>query len=190
MASILVISGTNRPGSNALRVSQALRDCYERDQVAADLLDLTDLPLELFAPQAYANKPAAFLPVQKRVVDAAGLHVVTPEYNGSFPGVLKYFIDMLKFPESFDRKPVAFVGLASGMWGGLRAVEQLQLVFGYRHAHVFPERVFVPGIATKFNADGSLSDAAIDERLRNQAREFARFAGLFRPSDAASATPS
>ena len=56
-------------------------------------------------------------PEQQRVLDAAGLHIITPEYNGSFPGVLKYFIDMLKFPESFVEKPVAFTGEAAGLWG-------------------------------------------------------------------------
>ena len=55
--------------------------------------------------------------------------------------MLKYFIDMLKFPGSFDRKPVCFVGVADGVWGALRPVEQLQQVFGYRHSVMFPIRV-------------------------------------------------
>ncbi|MDZ7716989.1 MAG: hypothetical protein U5J95_12320 [Balneolaceae bacterium] len=42
-----------------------------------------------------------------------------------------------------DKKPIAFVGEANGAFGGMRAVEQLQQVVGYRHAHVFPERVFI-----------------------------------------------
>ena len=42
----------------------------------------------------------------RAVLQAEGLIVVTPEYNGSLPGVLKYFIDMLKFPESFEQRPV------------------------------------------------------------------------------------
>ena len=117
--------------------------------------------------------------MQRRVLDAAGLHVVTPEYNGSFPGVLKYFIDLLKFPESFDRKPVAFVGVAAGTWGALRSVEQLQMIFGYRNAHVYPDRVFVPGVGGKLDPDGRLNDAALDERLARQAKGFAEFACVF-----------
>ncbi|HEV8608144.1 MAG TPA: NAD(P)H-dependent oxidoreductase, partial [Tepidisphaeraceae bacterium] len=101
-----------------------------------------------------------------------GLHVITPEYNGSFPGVLKYFIDMLKFPESFDRKPVAFVGEAAGVWGGLRAVEQLQMIFGYRNAHSYPDRVFIPAVKDKFDAAGNFTDTAINDRLRKQAIGF------------------
>ena len=175
---ILIVSGTNRPGSHALHMARAVERHYHAAGVAAEVYSLADLPREIFDPASYAAKPAAFVEVQRRVVDASGLHVVTPEYNGSFPGVLKYFIDMLKFPESFERKPVAFVGEAAGTWGGLRAVEQLQQIFGYRNAHIYPERVFVPGVGGKFDAGGNLTDPAIDERLAKQARGFAEFAGL------------
>ena len=49
---------------------------------------------------------------------------------------------MLKFPESFEKRPVCFTGLGAGIWGALRPVEQLQAIFGYRNAYLFPERVF------------------------------------------------
>ena len=173
---ILIVSGTNRPNSSALRVAAVLRANYERLGVAHDVLSLDQLPREVFDGAAYATKPPGMLAIQRRVLDALGLHIVTPEYNGSFPGVLKYFIDMLKFPESFEHKPVAFVGEASGIWGGLRAVEQLQQIFGYRNAHILPDRVFIPGVTTKFDASGKLTDAAIEERLARQCERFARFA--------------
>jgi NAD(P)H-dependent FMN reductase len=173
---ILVVSGTNRPSSSTLKVARAVRASYERVGVPVDFYDLTDLPPAIFLPDAYAKKPDAFVAVQQRVLEAAGIHLVTPEYNGSFPGVLKYFIDMLKFPESFERKPVAFVGVANGVWGALRPVEQLQMVFAYRNAHLYPERVFVPQVAAKLAPDGSVSDAGIAERLAKQAEGFAKFA--------------
>jgi NAD(P)H-dependent FMN reductase len=109
------------------------------------------------------------------VLAAAGVHVVTPEYNGSFPGVLKYFIDLLKFPESFEHKPVAYVGESSGLWGGLRSVEQLQMVFGYRHAHSYPVRVFIPGVNKLFDGEGRLTDGAIEDRLGQQVRGFLKY---------------
>src|SRR5438552_3661797 len=82
--------------------------------VPHELSSLTELPPQWFDPANYASKPPAVQTVQQRILDAGGLHLVVPEYNGSFPGVLKFFIDMLKFPESFGRKPVAFVGEANG----------------------------------------------------------------------------
>jgi len=176
---ILIISGTNRPGANALRVAGLLEGHYRTLGVAVQVLSLAEMPLEVFAPTAYAAKPPAMVAIQQRVLDAAGLHVVTPEYNGSFPGVLKYFIDMLKFPESFEAKPVAFTGEAAGNWGAFRSVEQLQMIFGYRNAYVFPERVFIPGIYQKFDAQGQFNDAEINERLAKQAAGFAAFVKHF-----------
>jgi NAD(P)H-dependent FMN reductase len=169
---ILIISGTNRPNSNALRVARVVEAHYRAANTPTDLLNLEDLPPEVFHPSIYTVKPPAMLQLQQRVISAAGLHVVTPEYNGSFPGVLKYFIDLLKFPESFEHKPVAYVGESAGLWGGLRAVEQLQMVFGYRHAHSYPVRVFIPGVNKMFAADGRLADAAMDARLAEQTRGF------------------
>ena len=172
---VLIVSGTNRPGSNALRVAKVLKRHYEQNKARAEILNLSDLPAEIFLGTSYANKPPAMLDIQARVLQARGLHVVTPEYNGSFPGVLKYFIDMLKFPESFDRKPVAYVGESAGTWGGLRSVEQLQMIFGYRNAFSFPERVFIPAVTKAFDANGALIDAEIDKRLAKQVAGFLQF---------------
>jgi NAD(P)H-dependent FMN reductase len=172
---ILLISGTNRPDSNALRVTRVLERHYREQGATTDLLNLTELPGEVFEGSAYATKPPAMVEIQNRVLRSRGLHVVSPEYNGSFPGVLKYFIDMLKFPESFDRRPVAYVGEAAGVWGGLRAVEQLQLIFGYRNAFSFPERVFIPAVRNAFDQAGNLTDPEIDKRLAKQVAGFLRF---------------
>lgn len=177
---ITLISGTNRPGSNTRKVTAVIEGLYRELGVATRTLDLQDLPPELFAPAAYATKPAAFAPFSQAVLDASGLVVVTPEYNGSFPGVLKLFIDHLKFPESFEARPVAFVGLAAGVWGALRSVEQLQAIFGYRNAYVFPKRVFLPGIGNAFNEQGQLANADLVKRLREQAAEFAGFVAQLR----------
>jgi chromate reductase len=177
--SILIVSGTNRPGSNTVKIARIVERHYRDAAVSAELYDLENLPRDLFLPAAYGQKPPEFVAIQEKVLASAGMHIVLPEYNGSYPGVLKYFIDMLKFPESFDRKPAAFVGVANGQWGALRAVEQMQLVFGYRHAHVYPERVFVSDVARKLDANGNLTDPAMNDRLVKQVRGFAAYAGLF-----------
>lgn len=174
---ILILSGTNRPGSNALRISKLLAALYARVGVHVEVLSLGDLGPEIFLPSSYAAKPPEMIALQERVVNATGLHIVTPEYNGSFPGVLKYFIDLLKFPESFDHKPVAFVGEANGAWGGLRAVEQLQMVFAYRNAHLYPKRVFINAVREKFDAQGNLNDVDLMQRLEEQCAGFAKFVG-------------
>lgn len=176
MAGILIIAGTNRPGSNTRIVAGELEEIYRSLGREALLLDLADLPGEIFHPASYGQKPAGFAPFSQAILDAGGLHIVTPEYNGGVPGVLKYFIDMLKFPESFERKPVCFTGLAAGMWGALRPVEQLQAIFSHRNAHIYPERVFMPGIGGHVSPEGRLTNADWLARLRAQAEGFSCFA--------------
>jgi chromate reductase, NAD(P)H dehydrogenase (quinone) len=170
-----LVVGTNRPGSNTRKVARHLEEIYAELKVPLRVLDLAQLPPEIFSPDAYAEKPKSFSPFADAVLQSSGLHVVTPEYNGSVPGVLKYFIDMLKFPESFERRPVCFTGVAAGIWGALRPVEQLQQIFGYRNAHIFPERVFMPGIGNLLDDNGRLKSAELLERLRKQAGGFVDF---------------
>src|SRR5213075_1563620 len=172
---ITLIVGTNRPGSNTRKVAAHIEEIYAGLKVPLHVLDLSQLPPEIFSPTSYAEKPRAFQPFADAVLNAAGLHVVSPEYNGGIPGVLKYFIDMLKFPESFSNRPVCFVGLAAGMWGALRPVEQLQAIFGYRNAYIYPNRVFLPAIHDRLDAGGRLKDAELLDRLRTQANGFVDF---------------
>ncbi len=172
---ICLIAGTNRPQSQTLRVTRILEKRYKALGVATQVLDLNGLPSEIFLPSAYTEKPHSFAPYSDAVLKADGLVVVTPEYNGSFPGVLKLFIDMLKFPESFERKPVAFVGLAAGMWGALRSVEQLEGIFKYRNAFLFNERVFLPRVETQLNADDSFTQALTGQLVESQVKNFVSY---------------
>src|SRR5215510_2308013 len=165
---IVLIVGTNRPGSNSRKVAAQVEEIYKELKTPLRVLDLAQLPPEIFFPSSYGEKPKSFQPFADAVLQASGLHVVTPEYNGGIPGVLKYFIDMLKFPESFERRPVCFTGLAAGIWGALRHVAQLQAIFGYRNANIYPERVFMPQINNLLDANGKLKDADILKRLKAQ----------------------
>ena len=179
---IVVICGTNRAESKTRRIAQHLHQQYAAlDGVEATLLDLAELPMTLLSPQAYADKPPGFRAFAEAILAADGLVVITPEYNGGMPGVLKLFIDMLPFPESFEHRPVCFVGLSAGRWGALRPVEQLQSVFGYRNAHIYPNRVFMPGIHRELDAQGHLVDDAMSRRLSAQMTGFVDFCRAVKP---------
>lgn len=177
---ITIISGTNRRGSTTKRVAELVAELYREGGAEVSVLDLAELPLALFSPEAYAEKPEEFVPFANRILESHGLVVVTPEYNGSMPGALKLFIDHLKFPESFEGRPVAFIGLAAGQWGGLRPVEQLQQIFGYRNAHIYPRRVFIPQVYQAITAEGSLADPEVNRHLRAQTDGFLGFVRALR----------
>jgi chromate reductase len=176
---ITLIIGTNRPGSNAAKVARQIEEIYAELKTPLHVLDLAKLPPEIFSPSSYAEKPASFAPFADAVLKSSGLIVVTPEYNGGMPGILKYFIDMLKFPESFEHRPVCFVGVAAGIWGALRPVEQLQQIFGYRYAYIYPERVFLSQINGLLDAHGRIKDAELVGRLKEQAEGFIQYVKRF-----------
>ena len=172
---IVIISGTNRPGSNTRKVTTHVEVIYTKLGVRHQVLDLAELPVEIFSSTSYAEKPTTFKKFTDAILASDGLVVVTPEYNGGIPGILKYFIDMLPFPESFEARPVCFVGLAAGIWGALRPVEQLQAIFGYRNALIYPERVFMPGINKMLDGAGQFTNPDIPSRLEKQAAGFVSF---------------
>jgi NAD(P)H-dependent FMN reductase len=172
---ITVISGTNRPGSNTRRIAALAEEKLLEAGEEVVLLDLVELPMELFDGTSYASKPAAFAPFQDAVLAADGILTVIPEYNGACPGIMKYFIDMLRFPESLYEKPAGFIGLSAGPWGAVRAVEQLEMVFQYRHAHLCGRRVFIPNVAAALDPDGGFADPAIERRFGEAVAKFADF---------------
>ncbi len=179
---ITVISGTNRVGGNSLKVARHVVAMYEDLGASVQLLNLADLPGEAFSPGVFAEKPESLArEFTDKVLESDGLVVVVPEYNGSYPGILKHFIDLLPFPESFDCRPVAFVGIAGGYYGALRAVEQLQMVFGYRNAYQFNRRVFIPNAYQVFDEQGEFKDAELRERLQLQAEKFLAFTKALSP---------
>lgn len=176
---ITIVSSTNREGSMSLQVSQYLKSVYAELGVETEVLDLRALPLSCFTPQAYSEKPQGLNPFIDLILQAQGAHFVIPEYNGSFPGALKYFIDLWKFPDCYIGLKTAYVGIASGQWGALRPVEHFQGVMGYRNAIQFPERIFINKVNKRWNGNGfsklQESDTDIEQKLVRQCQNFIEF---------------
>lgn len=176
-----IIVGTDRPGSNSRKVAELIQEIYRKNHSEeVEILDLQDIVKGLQSGPQYGNVTDSVLTVAANKVEKSdGLIVVVPEYNGSMPGVLKYFIDHLKYPDAFEARPVCFVGLG-GMFGGLRPVEHLQQVFGYRNSFMFPERIFLINVfqhytKTEANPEGRLKDPLILSLLEKQAAGFRTF---------------
>ena len=176
---IVIVSGTNRQGSMSKKISDKLQQEYASLGIEASILDLADLPADIFTTTIYSEKPASFTSFHDAILQANGLVMVVPEYNGSYPGILKYFIDLWQYPQAFENRCVAYVGLSAGPWGALRSVEHLQGVFGYRNAWQFNERVFINNIYARWQ-NGDLQPLAgekysINDLLSSQCRNFVDF---------------
>lgn len=169
-----IIAGTDRPDSNTIKVSQRIQAVYQGLGEQVEIIDLKEIKGFLHDDLHYGKPSENMKPYIDKVLNSEGLIVVCPEYNGSMPGVLKYFIDHLKFPDSFEYRPVCFVGLG-GMFGALRPVEHLQQIFGYRNAYVFPERVFIMNVHKVLDTEGQIKDETINQLLIKQAQGFQKF---------------
>src|SRR5665213_508602 len=122
----------------------------------AGLFSLMQLPPGLIATDLYGKRSEAFKPIQEIITRTEKFLFVIPEYNGSFPGVLKVFIDACSFPESFYEKKAALVGVSSGKYGNIRGIDHFTGICNYVHLHIMPLKIHIANIKSELNADGNL----------------------------------
>lgn len=170
-----IISGTDRPGSNALVISKYVQSLYQKEGAEAEVISLEDFPLHEVAGGKYGKVIAEVEAFRKPIIEADALVFVIPEYNGGFPGILKMFIDYLPFPKAFEKMPMAFIGESDGAFGALRAVEQFQMIANYRNALQFPERVFIPRVNSEYEEGIGLKDEFKQSLLDSQVTNFIKF---------------
>lgn len=175
-----IIVGTDRPGSKSRLIAEIMQGLYRQNGEEVELLDLREIARGFVDGPQYGDvKNPILVEAASKIEKSDGLIIVVPEYNGSMPGALKYFIDHLKYPEAFEARPVAFIGLG-GMFGGLRPVEHLQGVFGYRNAFIYPERIFIMNVwnhfkKTEANPNGEFKDPLLLQLMDKQVRGFQAF---------------
>jgi NAD(P)H-dependent FMN reductase len=159
---IAVVVGSTRPGRRADQVVAWLMDVAgRRGSPAVDyrIVDLNDVPLPLLDEEqppmagSYANEHTRRWAATVDRFD--GFVFVTPEYNHSFPAVLKNAIDYLY--AEWNDKAAAFVSY--GVAGGTRAVEQLRLVLAEVKVASVRSQVGLP-LATDFTAAGTTGRGA------------------------------
>jgi len=153
---VTIISGTNRPGSNTLKLAQYYQKTLAEKGLQTTLFSLKELPENLIATDLYGKRSDSFTAIQDLVTQTSKFLFVIPEYNGSFPGVLKTFIDACNFPESFYDKKAALVGLSSGKYGNIRGIDHFGGVCSYLHLNVLPLRIHIAAIKTELNENGDL----------------------------------
>jgi chromate reductase len=148
---VTIISGTNRPLSNTLKVCKYYQQQLRIKGLATELIDLQSLPQNLITSDLYGKRSDDFKAIQELVTRTEKFLFVIPEYNGSFPGVLKTFIDACDFPNSFYDKKACLVGISSGKYGNIRGIEHFNGVCAYLHLNVMPLRIHISAIKTELD---------------------------------------
>ncbi|MBX3040212.1 MAG: NAD(P)H-dependent oxidoreductase [Bdellovibrionaceae bacterium] len=173
---ILIIAGTDRLNSNTRKIANYVHGIFSELGEKSHVLDLSELKPTAHGGPHYggATPPDALAAAIDQVNSADAIYFCVPEYNGSMPGALKYFIDHWKYPESFEFRPVAFCGLG-WMFGGLRPVEHLQGVMGYRNAFMYPERIFFRDVPLHMKDKTTVDDMILSDLFKRQCAGFVKF---------------
>ncbi len=170
-----IISGTNREGSNTLKLAEYYHRQLTEKGFDSEIFSLCDLPGDLISSDLYGKRSEAFQSIQERITASSKFIFVIPEYNGSFPGVLKTFIDACTFPESFFGKKAALVGLSSGKYGNIRGIDHFTGICHYINMHVLPLRIHIPNIRKEFDENWNLFNEDTVKFTNQQIERFIEF---------------
>jgi NAD(P)H-dependent FMN reductase len=170
-----IISCTNREGSNTLKLAKYYHKELAAKGFESEIISLQDLPDNFIASDLYGKRSEAFQSIQDKISATSKFIFVVPEYNGSFPGILKLFIDACMFPESFYGKKAALVGLATGKYGNVRGIEHFTGICHYINLHVLPLRIHVPAIGKEFDEKGDLFKEDTVKFVTQQIEQFIAF---------------
>jgi chromate reductase len=109
--------------------------------------------------------------LEEFIIPAEKFVFIVPEYNGSFPGILKLFIDAIH-PDTNRGKKAALVGVATGRAGNLRGLDHLTSVLHYLGIYVHPNKLPISSVTTLLDQNGILKDDATEAVLNKQIKEF------------------
>jgi chromate reductase len=164
---ILAVSGSLRAGSYNTALARAAAELAPAG-VEVELYEgLGSLP-HYDADVDGEETPAAVEDLRRRIAAADALLVVTPEYNGSVPGVLKNAIDWASRPRegaALQGKTVAIAGATTGNYGAIWAQQDLRKVLGIAGARVTAGELPVARAQHAFDESLRLVDGTVRERL-------------------------
>ena len=166
---ITVIVSTNRKESTTARVARLTAELLEQRGEEVRVLNLAELPADFFQTTMYDVRTPQFLEMFNFYIEPARhLVFVIPEYNGSYPGVLKLFIDASPV-KSFWNKHASIIGLSDGHAGNMRGQDHLTGVLHYLKMHVHYHKPKLSNITNSFDSEGRLNNERYVAQLEEHA---------------------
>lgn len=163
-----VICGTNRPGNLTQSIAEYYCKWLNDKSLDVSLLLLEGLDLNQRTPHLEHIEQNLLIPAAKFVF-------VIPEYNGSFPGAVKSFIDLCQIPACFYHKKALLTGIADGRAGNLRGMEHLTGILNHMQVVVHPNKLPISVVRKLLNPAQEIQDAKTLAAISRQLTEFAQF---------------
>ena len=173
---VIAICGSLREGSTTHAALSVALTGAEEEGAEVELIDLRKYRA-IFQSVDASDIPHEVLKLKAKVRRADGILLGTPEYHGSFSGVLKYTLDLMSYDE-FENKVVGLVGVSGGRMGAVNALSMLRTVGASLRAFVIPTSVSIPQASDAFDANGNIHDLDIVERIKKVGREVTQIAAL------------
>ena len=172
----VIVSSTNRPNNNSIITSRYYSETLSEKGIDNKIINLQNLPNDFTYSALYENsgKNPEFNKLKDLLEKANKIIFVIPEYNGSFPGVLKSFIDGLSYPNGIKNNKAALVGISSGDLGSHSAMSHFTDILNYMGCHIFAQKIRIPFIE-KHIENGSLVSEKLKERIGKQIDSFISF---------------
>jgi len=151
---VTLLLGSIRNGRKSDRIAYYLEEKLKHHGVNAEVIDLmgTSLPLMQERVGYDPQLPQEVQAVSERLHQADALIFISPEYHGSFSGVLKNAVDY--FWNEFSKKPIGVVAISAGKFGGINASSQLQHLVLSLGAFPMPTKLLVPEVGNVFDQKG------------------------------------
>jgi chromate reductase, NAD(P)H dehydrogenase (quinone) len=175
MSKTLIISGTNRKGA----LSQIVANKYfellsQTEQTETKLFSLENLPKDIAFSETFGQRSSEFDTfINENIVWADRFVFIIPEYNGSFPGIMKLLIDCIP-PKHFNFKKAALLGVSTGRAGNLRGIAHFSEVLNHIKVNVYFDKPPI-SLADKLISNSELNDTATLEVLTKQINGFLAF---------------
>ncbi len=177
---ITIINGSNRKDNLTSLVAKLYTaKILEKYNGVVKEINIEEMPEDVLNPEMYSKdhewieeiRNKYFIPAEKFVF-------IVPEYNGTFPGALKLFIDALSSKDgdkSFFGKKAALVGLSAGKFGNWLGLEHFGVVLNYLKINVLYLKVSISNIWNYINADNEFVDTVTEKYIDKQIEEFVKF---------------
>ena len=157
---IIAILGSTRKGSANLNLLNAIIKLYSKTLHIRIFQGLQDIPH--FNPDLDTeNPPEKIIDFRRRLREADGILICTPEYAMGVPGTLKNAIDWTVSSMEFSHKPVALITASSaGHEGHLSLMKTLKII----EADI-PDgsQLLISFIKTKLSADKIIDTATLGQ---------------------------
>ncbi len=164
---ILVINGTNRQDNKTQVISNFVFE-YLRQNAGEEVqyFSLQNLPSTIKIAEMYSSgtQDPTIKEIQKELlIPSKRWILVSPEYNGSYPGILKLFIDALSVNEisaTFYHKKIGLIGVSDGRAGNIRGMDHLAAMFNYLKMTVYHNKLPISSVKSQLSEKELLKPTA------------------------------